>query len=772
MATRTTKGRAPGASNPVPATDKYAITISTGTLVKRNMQIYGADVIEDRAVPDFRDGLKPGQRRILWAMKHDLKLSHLGATKKSAGVVGTVIANYHPHGDTGIYSTLTNMYMKRYRFVMPRGNFGSELESASAMRYTEAKFTPIHQDIFADIDVMDMVPNFDSTTKEPLVINTRLPLYLMNGCSGIAVGLSVDVPPHNLKELVDAFIHVVQNFKTVTLEDVLQRVAGPDFRNGGALLSKKDALTALYRDGRGMLEFQCDYVVGKDDDGRTTIEVIGFPDDVFSLQGFINECEKLREKGNVYAVEADYIDSRFGEKAIDGKAIKTHSVKVTVSNRKGLDAVLRKLTVRKTYQFYSTHRTESGINLKTYNMLDVMKNWIRWRKTEEQKVLALDLTKAEKSLWNETTRLLAMQPKHIDIIADALKQNKLEFEDYLVKHLKVTIEQAKFISDLKIGNLRKANIPEQEAKIKTIKAEIEKIKDDLAHISRVVIRHLKALSPYFDERRTKVGGRVQNASKIVVERTGEPITMMAARDGKLFTNVTDKGSTTADVMAVASYEGCAIFDETGLTGILSPTECDGKAGPAYKSIVGVAPAEAENLMVVGRNGYCVKMSGAESHKQTEFNAIKGTPVLAGFGVNPNSHVLVWGKKADEFACVRSSKIKEVRKNTAGIKLVNFKPVRALVVHENQFLYTDDGSKVSPMKGGDVDLKTRLFVLDERNIVIYKSGRRKFFDKTATVKEVAKDRSNIRFVYPASAMELAQAEPEKTTKKMLPVKVKK
>ena len=750
MIKKVMRPRASSTKNPVPTIDKYALTVSTGTVVKRNMAIYGAEVIEDRAVPDFRDGLKPGQRRILWAMKKDLNLAHTGATRKSAGVVGTVIANYHPHSDTGIYSTLTNMYMKRYRFVMPRGNFGSELEESSAMRYTEVKFQPMHQAIFADMAVMDMVPNFDSSTKEPLVINTRLPLYLMNGCSGIAVGLSVDVPPHNLKELVGALIHVAKNMKTVTLEEVAEFITGPDFRNGGAMLSKKDELLELYRSSRGMLEFQCDYVVGKDDDGRTNIEVIGFPDDVFSVQGFINECEKLRERGDVFAVETDYMDSRYGEKAVDGKPIKTHTVKVTVSNRKGLDAVLKKLTVRKTYQFYSTHRTKDGINLKTYNLLDLLKNWIRWRKVEETKVLNLELQKSEKSLWNEETRLVAMQPKHIDIIADALKQSSIEFEDYLVKHLKVTMDQAKFIADLKVGNLRKANIPEQEKKIIEIKKAILVIKDDLEHITRVVIRHLKELSPYFDERRTKVGGRIKSSANIKIERTGDPVVMLASKDGKLFTNVTEKGSTTADVMATASYEGSVIFDETGLTSVLSTTECDGKAGPAYKNIVGIACAEAQNLLVIGKNGYAVKMPGSESHKQSEFNAIKGTTVLTGLGVMDNSSVLVWGKKPGEFLCIKANKIKEVRKNTAGNKLVGFKPTRALVVHEGQSLYIDDGTKVSIQKAGDIVDKVKLFVIDDvRNLVIWKTGRRKFMDRQTAVKEMARDKSGIRFVYPVA-----------------------
>jgi DNA gyrase/topoisomerase IV subunit A len=607
------------------------------------------------------------------------------------------------------------------------------------------------------MDVVEKVPNFDSTTQEPLVINTRIPLLLMNGCSGIAVGLSVDIPPHNLKEIVDALVLVAKNPKTVSTEDIANAMPGPDFRNGGTMLSKKADVVALYETGKGMLEFQCDYVVGKDEDGRTTINVIGFPDDAFALGGFITACETLREKGLIYSVEPDYIDSRYKEVAVDNKPIKTHSVRVTVSNRKGLDLVLKKLIVRKTYQYYTTKRTPDGIELKTYNMLEMMKQWIKWRKNEEQKVLTLDLSKAEKSLWNENTRLLAMQPKHIDIIADALKQNKLDFEVYLAKHLKVTAEQATFIADLKVGNLRKANIPEQEAKIKTIKAQIAKIKDDLEHITRVVIKHLRDLSTHFDERRTKISGKAKTASSIKFEHAGDPIVMMASTDGKLFTNVTDKGSTTASVMATASYEGSVIFNETGLTSVLSPTECDGKAGPAYKNIVGIAPADAQNILVIGKNGNCVKMPGADSHKQSEFNAIKNTSVIAGLGTQETSSVLVWGKKDGEFACIRASKIKETRKNTGGVKLIAFKPVKAMVVHEGQSIYTDEGTKLTATKAGDsADHKARVFVLDDRNIVIYKSGRRKFFDRATTVKEIAKDKSSIRFVYPVSPLKQGDA----------------
>jgi DNA gyrase/topoisomerase IV subunit A len=730
--------------------DAHAVHVPLGVAVRDSMRKYSDEVIEDRAVPDFRDGLKPVQRRVLYGMMNDIGLSHTGATRKCAAVVGAVMGSYHPHGDSSIYDALTKLYHKRYRLVMPRGNFGNEISSASAMRYTEVKFTKTHQAIFADKDVMERVPNFDGHTTEPLVINSRLPLFLMNGCSGIAVGFSVNVPSHNLKELVDALIYTVKHYKTVGVKELLNFVQGPDCRNGGKLISKKQDLLDLYTNGRGSLEYQCEYELSKDDEGRTIISVIGYPDEsVFNVETFLKWCSDNQASGLIYSVEDDYIDSRYGEKAIDNKPIKTVIVRVTVSNKRGFDAVMKKITVRGHYEFYSTKREEEGISLKTYNFLDLLKQWIRWRKVEEKKVLDLEIQRTKKSLWSEETRLIAMQPKHIDIIADGLKQSKVDFEDYIVKHLKITMEQAKFIADLKIGNLRKASIPEQEKKIADLKKKIAKLNDDLLHISRVVIKHLEELSPYFDSRRTKVGGRVVDSAKISVAHTGDPITMLASRDGKLFTNVTEKGSTTADVFSTTSHEGAVIFEESGLTQVISTTECDGKAGPAYKNIVGIAPHETTNLIVIGKNGFAIKMPGATEHKQSEFQSIKGTTLVAGFGLNPDSQLLVWGKKHGEFACLRGDKIKEVRKNTGGVKIVGFKPVRALVVHSGQYLYTDDGSRVQPAKAGDIVDKIKLFVINDRNIVIYKTGRRKFMDRAATIKEISRDSAQVRFVYPAS-----------------------
>ena len=724
--------------------DQNSVDIDAGLLVKQDIKEYGEEVIEDRAVPDFRDGLKPVQRRILYAMKHDLNLSHSGVTRKCAAVTGSVIGTYHPHGDASIYSALVNLYHQRYRLVMPRGNFGSELERESAQRYTEVKFTKYHQDIFHDMDVMEMVPNFDGFATEPLVINTRLPLMLMNGASGIAVGLSVDIPSHNLKEVVEALIHVAKNPKTATTEEVVNFIQGPDFRNGGTLLSKKKDIIDLYERGVGALEFQCEFKLGADESGRTTIDVIGYPDEAFSLAGFIKACELLREQGHVYAVEADYIDSRFGDKSIDNKPLRTHSVKVTVSNRKGLDAVMKKLVVRKTYQFYTTRRTPDGISLKTYNLLKILKQWVRWRKGEEEKVLKLELKKAERKLWCETTRLIAMQPKHIDIIAEALKQSKSSFEDYLIKHLKVTKEQADFIADLKVGNLRKANIPEQEKKIAEIKNEIARITDDLEHITRVVIKHLNELSAHFDDRRTKLNGRAHNVDKIKVEHTGDPIVCAASSEGKLFTHLDEKGTTNADLVAVGTYSGCVLFSKTGVVCYYSPSEMQGKAGAAYVNCVGVAPQETTHVIGIGKNGYCVKTRMQQ--KRSEYPLIKGTELIFGGGINDDSKILVWGKSEEEFAVITSKKIAETRPNVAGKKLVNFKPKKAIILHPGQSLCTADGSSVSAQKAEEY-YREKLYVLDKRNVVFLKSGKRKFMDDKSAKKMLAG--KDAKSVYPVT-----------------------
>ncbi|MDR2151442.1 MAG: DNA gyrase subunit A [Helicobacteraceae bacterium] len=217
---------------------------------------YSMSVIIGRALPDFRDGLKPVHRRILHAM-NELNLSPRSAYKKSARIVGDVIGKYHPHGDTAVYDALVRMaqsFSMRAPLVDGQGNFGSvDGDSAAAMRYTEARMTAIAEELLADIekDTVDFIPNYDDSLQEPDVLPSRIPALLVNGSGGIAVGMATNIPPHNLEETIDALIYLIDN-PDATSDDLMRFIPGPDFPTGGIIYGKKGIIEA-YQTGRGRI---------------------------------------------------------------------------------------------------------------------------------------------------------------------------------------------------------------------------------------------------------------------------------------------------------------------------------------------------------------------------------------------------------------------------------------------------------------------------------------------------------------------------------------
>jgi len=218
---------------------------------------YSMSVIIGRALPDVRDGLKPVHRRILYAMDK-LNLSAGAKYKKSARIVGDVIGQYHPHGDTAVYDALVRMaqpFSMRMTLVDGQGNFGSiDGDNAAAMRYTEARMTKYAGELLKDLDkdTVNMIDNYDGTTQEPEVLPTRVPNLLINGSSGIAVGMATNIPPHNPKEILSALIHLVDN-PDATLGDIMHYVQAPDFPTGGTIFGKKGIIDA-YETGRGRIK--------------------------------------------------------------------------------------------------------------------------------------------------------------------------------------------------------------------------------------------------------------------------------------------------------------------------------------------------------------------------------------------------------------------------------------------------------------------------------------------------------------------------------------
>ncbi|HHY05090.1 MAG TPA: DNA topoisomerase 4 subunit A, partial [Thermoanaerobacterales bacterium] len=267
--------------------------------MKKSYIDYSMSVIVGRALPDVRDGLKPIHRRILYAM------SQLGLTpdkpyRKSATIVGEVMGKYHPHGDTAIYDAMVRLaqdFSTRYLLVDGHGNFGSiDGDPPAAMRYTEARLTKISLEMLSDInkDTVDFVPNFDESLKEPAVLPSRFPNMLVNGASGIAVGMATNIPPHNLSEVIDGVIMMIEN-PDVTTDELMEVIKGPDFPTGGIILGH-DGIKNMYRKGRGSIVIRARATIQQTETGRNYILVTEIPYVVNKSRLIEKMAELVRDK--------------------------------------------------------------------------------------------------------------------------------------------------------------------------------------------------------------------------------------------------------------------------------------------------------------------------------------------------------------------------------------------------------------------------------------------------------------------------------------------
>ena len=276
---------------------------------------YSMSVIVSRALPDARDGLKPVQRRVLFGMDA-MGLSYGGQTKKSARIVGEVMGKYHPHGDSSVYDAMVRLgqdWNQRYPLVKGQGNFGSvDGDSPAAMRYTEAKLQRMAEDVLGDMDkdTVDMTPNFDDTLLEPTVVPTKAPLLLLNGASGIAVGMATNMAPHNLGECCDAICAYIDN-PEITTDELMQHIKGPDFPTGGIVMGKA-GIKEAYETGRGRVVVRSKTEIEVDDKGRETIVVTEIPYMV-NKREMIEKIAQLSEEKKVEGISYINDESSRGE---------------------------------------------------------------------------------------------------------------------------------------------------------------------------------------------------------------------------------------------------------------------------------------------------------------------------------------------------------------------------------------------------------------------------------------------------------------------------
>ncbi|MDX3960487.1 DNA gyrase subunit A [Aliarcobacter skirrowii] len=477
------------------------IDINIEDSVKTSYLDYSMSVIIGRALPDAKDGLKPVHRRILYAM-HDLNLTSKVAYKKSARIVGDVIGKYHPHGDISVYDALVRMaqdFSMRAPLVDGQGNFGSvDGDSAAAMRYTEARMTRIAEEVLRDLDkdTVNFVPNYDDTMREPAVLPTRVPTLLLNGSEGIAVGMATKIPPHNLGELLDAILHLIDN-PTAEAIDLMEFIQGPDFPTGGTIFGRRGIIDA-YTTGRGRVKIRAKHHI----ESKSKKDVI-----------VIDELPYQVNKARLIEQIADLAK----DKQIEGiSEVRDESdregIRVVIELKK--DA-MAEIVLNNLYKSTPMETTFGIILLavynkepKVFNLTEILNIFLSHRKTVIIRRTIFDLEKAKARA--HILEGLKIAVDNIDEVVRIIRAsaNDQEAKDNLSSRFGLSAIQAQAILDMRLGRLTGLQRDKLEAEYQELMILIEQLElilrseDRLNEIIKEELNEIK--EKFSNPRRTEI----------------------------------------------------------------------------------------------------------------------------------------------------------------------------------------------------------------------------------------------------------------------------
>ncbi len=483
--------------------------------MRRSYMDYAMSVIIGRALPDVRDGLKPVHRRILYAMK-ELGVEWNKPFKKSARVVGDVIGKYHPHGDMAVYDAIVRMvqdFSLRYPLIDGQGNFGSvDGDPPAAMRYTEVRLARLANELLADIDkdTVDFVPNYDGSLREPAVLPARFPNALVNGSSGIAVGMATNIPPHNMGEVIDATIHLINN-PEATVEELMSFLPGPDFPTGGFIYGKEGIVEA-YKTGKGIIQLRARAYI--ETHPRTERQSI-----------IINEIPYMVNKSKLIEKIADLVKNKRVEGISDIRdESDREGMRVVIDLKKDADgrSILN-------YLFKHTQmQTSFGIIMlaivdgrpRTLSLKDYLKEFIDFRREVVTRRCLFELKKARERLHILEGLKVALD--HLDEVISLIRKasSPQKAKEGLIQRFNLSEAQAQAILDMKLQRLtaleREKIVEEYNRLLKEV-ARLEEILGNERLLLDIIVEELKRVKEeYGDERRTEI---VEKEGEIRVEDT-------------------------------------------------------------------------------------------------------------------------------------------------------------------------------------------------------------------------------------------------------------
>ncbi len=576
--------------------------------MKTSYMAYSMSVIVGRALPDVRDGLKPVHRRIIYAL-YDMSLYHSKPYRKSAKIVGEVMGNFHPHGDSAIYDTMVRMaqlFTYRNPLVDGQGNFGSiDGDPAAAMRYTEARMAKITEELILDIDkdTVDFIPNYDETRKEPTVLPVKFPHLLVNGSSGIAVGMATNIPPHNLHEIIDATIYIIQN-KDAGIEDIMKIVKGPDFPTAAYIVGK-EGIKQAYLTGRGSLTIQSKVKIEEGRKGKQAI--------------IVNELPYMVNKSSLMESIADLVRNKKIEGITDIR---------DESDREGIRMVIEvgkndnpEVILNQLYK-HTTLRTTFGIILlalvngkpKVLNIKEILDNFIEFRKEVIIRRTKFELDKAEKRAHILEGLKIAL--KYLDKVIKIIRSSESTdiARKALISNFKLSEVQAQAILDMRLQQLTNLEVEKIENEYKELLKLIDRLQALLASekkIFELIVSELVDIKEKYPcERRTQIIAKekeftvedlIQDENVVItmthrgyIKRTAESTYKAQKRGGRGIMAITTKDEDFVEDLFVAStHEYIMFFTSKGRCHWLKVYELpEGTRQSQGKAIVNMIKLEA------------------------------------------------------------------------------------------------------------------------------------------------------------------------------------
>ncbi|MDK2930804.1 MAG: gyrase subunit [Bacillota bacterium] len=492
--------------------DGKVIPISIEDEMKRSYLLYSMSVIVGRALPDVRDGLKPIHRRILYAMS-ELGLTPDKPHRKSATIVGEVMGKYHPHGDAAIYDTLVRMaqdFSHRYPLIDGHGNFGSiDGDPPAAMRYTEARMAKITLKLLADIDkeTVGFVPNFDESLKEPTVLPARFPNLLVNGSSGIAVGMATNIPPHNLGEVIDAVVMLIDN-PDASIKELMMIIKGPDFPTGGLIMGR-DGIRDAYTTGRGSIKMRARARIETSSGGKTRILVTEIPYQVNKARLIESIAELVRDK------KIDGITDLRDESDREG-------MRIVIELRRDANP---NVVLNQLYKHTQMEDTFGVIMLvlvdgqpRVLNLKETLHYYIEHQKEVVTRRTRFELARAEERAHILEGLKIALD--NLDAIITLIRQSRTPevAREGLMKRFKLSEKQAQAILDMRLQRLtglERKKIEDEYVEVIKLIAKLKGILADEKRVLEVIKEELLAIKEeYADLRRTEITAA---ATKLDVE---------------------------------------------------------------------------------------------------------------------------------------------------------------------------------------------------------------------------------------------------------------